>query len=208
MKRIIIVNVILIILILILPKPETKIQVEETQEEQQVIEQVQEEIIQEEPKIIEPEISRGLNESRELKKVTEPIIEDKSLEGYRITSYYPNDDYQTGITTGSGKTIYDFDTMSINGKNVYTYQDKIVIAGATKELLKTGYNVKGSQEKQNKHYFNYYDTGKIKLYDNWYEFIVLDSCGASMWKGYYRLDIFVPTSTDVIDTKNAEIIYN
>lgn len=206
MKKIIIVNVILLILIIVLPKEQKQI----IQEEQTITEEIQQEeqveIIQKE--VEETEISRSSTEPRELKKVDEPIIEDKSLEGYRITSYYPNDDYQTGITTGSGKTIYDFDTMLINGKSVYIYQGKIVIAGATKELLKTGYNVKGSQEKQNKHYFSYYDTGKIKLYDNWYDFIILDSCGASMWKGYYRLDIFVPTSNDVIDTKNVEITYN
>lgn len=208
MKKLIILNLVLVIILIILPK-----QVEETKETQllenkiiqeEVIEEVKEpeqEVIQEQ---ITTEISRGITEPREVKT----DIVDNTLEGYRVTSYYPDDNYKTGTKTGSGKTIYDFNTISINGKNVYTYKGKIVIAGATKELLKTGYNVKGSQEKQNKHYFNYYDTGKIKLYDNWYDFIILDSCGASMWKGYYRLDIFVPTSNDVIDTKNAEIIYN
>ena len=29
-----------------------------------------------------------------------------------------------------------------------------------------------------------------------------------MWKGYYRLDIFVPSSDNVIDTKNIEIVYD
>lgn len=134
-------------------------------------------------------------------------VENK-LEGYRITSYYPGDNCATGMKTGSGKSTNDFTLINIDGKNVYAYENKIVVAGATNELLKSGYNAKGSQKKQDKHYFSYYDTGRIKINDNWYSFIVLDSCGASMWEGYYRLDIFVPSSKDVIDIKNAEIIYN
>ena len=29
-----------------------------------------------------------------------------------------------------------------------------------------------------------------------------------MWEGYYRLDIFVPNSDNVIDTRNVEIVYD
>lgn len=201
MKRLIIINIILVILIIVLPKEQPQIT-----QEVQILEEIQEEeqieIVSQELK--EPEISRSSTAQRESKIV----VEDKTLEGYRVTSYYPGDNYKTGTKTGSGKTINDFNTMSINGKSVYTYKGKIVIAGATRALLKSGYNIKGAQQKQNKHYFNYYDTGKIKLYGNWYDFIILDSCGAAMWKGYYRLDIFVPTPKDVIDTKDNEIIYN
>ena len=152
--------------------------------------------------------SRGAEPRTTEPRTTEPKNTENKLEGYRITSYYPGDNCATGTKTGSGKSTKDFTLINIDGKNVYAYESKIVVAGATNELLKSGYNVKGSQKKQDKHYFNYYDTGKIKINDKWYDFIVLDSCGASMWEGYYRLDIFVPDSKNMIDTKNIEIIYN
>ena len=126
---------------------------------------------------------------------------------YRITSYHPGDNYSSSTKTGSGKTIKDFNTKLINGKKVYTYQGKIVVATATQELLKSGYSVKGSQEKQNKHYFKYYDTLQIKIDNNWYDAIVLDSCGASMWKNQYRIDIFVPSAKDVINKYEVDIKY-
>lgn len=128
--------------------------------------------------------------------------------GYRITSYHPGDGYGSGNKTGSGKSTSSFDTMKIGNKNVYTYQGKIVVAAATKELLNTGYSVKGAQTSQpDKHYFKYYDTLKIKFNGNTYDAIVLDSCGASMWTGEYRIDIYVPTAQDVINSNNVELIF-
>ena len=203
MKKYIIANFIMFIMIIINSLPNNK----------QNYNDVVENIIKEE--IVIEEVTSRFEESRDIIQESENIIEDASkidenehidvLSGYRITSYYPS---ESSNITGSGKTTNDFDIININGKQVYSYKGKIVVAGATKELLRSGYSKNGSQEPQNKHYFKYYETGKIKLYDTWYDFIVLDSCGASMWKGYYRLDIFVCGSNDIIDLKNVDIICN
>lgn len=196
MKKLIIINIILLLLINIIPDVELPNNSENNTD-----------IISAE--IIPTEITSRSEEPRiEESIIEEPIIEDKTLEGYRVTSYYPADNYGTSNLTGSGKVTEDFNIINVDGKNVYAYEGRIVVAGATKELLKSGYNKNGSQKSQNKHYFNYYDTGRIKINDNWYGFIVLDSCGASMWEGYYRLDIFVPSKDNVIDTKNVKIIYD
>lgn len=199
LKRLIIINIILLLFIRYLPNNNVEqISINNEITTEISVEEVKQNI----------EITSRSDESRQEEQVEEKIEEDKTLQGYRVTSYHPGDNCLTGTKTGSGKTINDFNILNINGKQVYTYQGKIVVAGATKELLKSGYNNKGSQNTQNKHYFNYYDTGRIKINGNWYGFIVLDSCGAAMWEGYYRLDIFVPSSKDVIDTKNVEIVYD
>lgn len=131
--------------------------------------------------------------------------ETKSLGTYQITSYHPGDGCLSGTKTGSGKTINDFNTMKIGNKNVYTYKGKIVVACATEELLKSGYNVKGGGNRQEgKHYFRYYDEGKMNIDGTWYDFIVLDSCGAAMWEGESRIDIFVPSSSDIVNRRNVE----
>ena len=203
MKRILIINIILIILIYVIPNRNiTEIsQAENIVEITDNIEIADAETIIENP-VIEETVTEVTSRNAEIRE------EDKTLEGYRVTSYYPADNYGTSNTTGSGKTTNDFTLLNVNGKTVYAYQGRIVAAGATNELLKSGYNQNGSQNKQNKHYFNYYDTGRIKINGQWYGFIVLDSCGASMWEGYYRLDIFVPNSDNVIDTRNVEIVYD
>lgn len=191
MKKLIIINIILLLLLKIIPNIESSNNLQNNTD------------------IISAEITSRSEEPRKEEIIVEDnIIENKTLEGYRITSYYPTDNYGTSNITGSGKVTEDFNIINIEGKNVYAYQGKIVVAGATKELLKSGYNKNGSQKTQNKHYFNYYDTGRIKINDNWYGFIILDSCGASMWEGYYRLDIFVPSKDNIIDIKNTEIIYD
>lgn len=144
--------------------------------------------------------SRSLTEDRQESQ--------NKLSGYRITSYYPGDNCASGSKTGSGKSIKDFEILNINGKSVYTYKGKIVVATATEELLKSGYNVKNSGTRQSdKHYFTYYDEIKINIDGQYYDAIVLDSCGAAMWKGQYRIDIFVPTAKDVIDRHNVDVIY-
>ena len=195
-KKLLVINTILIILLIKLPS--NKIIKEEN---------LNEIVLNQDVEVKKTEVtSRSLEEPRQEEQTQ--IIEDKTLEGYRVTSYHPGDNCLTSTKTGSGKTINDFSIITIDGKQVYTYQGRIVVAGATNALLKSGYSKNGSQEEQVKHYFNYYDTGRIKINNEWYGFIVLDSCGAAMWKGYYRLDIFVPSSNDVIDIKNVEIIYD
>lgn len=203
MKKYILINLIMIILMIINSLPNNK----------QNYNDVVENIIKEE--IVIEEVTSRFEESRDIIQESENIIEDASkidenehtdvFSEYRITSYYPS---ESSNITGSSKTTNDFDIININGKQVYSYNGKIVVAGATKELLRSGYSKNGSQEPQDKHYFKYYETGKIKLYDTWYDFIVLDSCGASMWKGYYRIDIFVQEAKDIIDLKNVDIICN
>lgn len=210
MKRLIIFNIILLIIYFLTSNVEM-VTVDLSENLSEVIseEVISEEVIEDEADLTDILVSSRSTEPRTAENIiSENTITENKLEGYRITSYYPGDNCATGTKTGSGKSIKDFTLINIDGKNVYAYENKIVVAGATNELLKSGYNVKDSQKKQDKHYFNYYDTGKIKINDNWYEFIVLDSCGASMWEGYYRLDIFVPSSKNMINIKNAEIIYN
>ena len=129
-----------------------------------------------------------------------------TLTNYRITSYHPGDNCLSGTKTGSGKTINDFSTIQIGGKDVYTYKGKIVVATATEELLKSGYNVKGGGIRQEgKHYFNYYDELKINIDGTYYDAIVLDSCGAAMWTGEYRIDLYVPEASDVINRSNITV---
>ena len=133
---------------------------------------------------------------------------DNLLEGYRITSYYPGDGCLSTNKTGSGLTTLDFSTMKIGNKSVYTYKGKIVVACATQELKKSGYSVKGAQSQQVKHYFKYFDELKINIDGTLYGAICLDSCGAAMWKGEYRIDIYVPSASDVINRSNVTAYFN
>lgn len=172
---------------------------EKEQEKEEIIEEVN--AINTEAKVKETVsvTSRGGTVS------TRPSTTQKTS-GYRITSYHPGDGYGSGNKTGSGKSTKDFSTMKIGNKSVYTYQGKIVVAAATKELLNTGYSVSGAQTSQpDKHYFKYGDTLTLTFNGNTYEAIVLDSCGASMWTGEYRIDIYVPTASDVINCSNVTI---
>lgn len=106
----------------------------------------------------------------------------------------------------SGKTINDFQTTIIEGKKVYTYKGKIVVAAATEELFKTGYSKNRANVRQTgKHYYNYYDEIKLCINGNTYDAIVLDSCGAAMWDGGHRIDLFVPSSSDVISASNVKV---
>lgn len=133
---------------------------------------------------------------------------DNLLEGYRVTSYYPGDGCLSTNKTGSGLTTSDFSTMKIGNKSVYTYKGKIVVACATQELKKSGYSVKGAQSQQVKHYFKYFDELKINIDGTLYNAICLDSCGAAMWKGEYRIDIYVPSASDVINRSNVTAYFN
>lgn len=160
-------------------------------------EKIVEEVKQQASEEKQPEItSRGGSSIRDLSNT-------KKLTGYRITSYHPGDNCASGTKTGSGKTINDFSTLKIGNKSVYTYKGKIVVACATKELLNTGYNVKGSQNAQNKYYFKYYQEFTLIIDGTAYDAICLDSCGAAMWEGEYRIDIFVPSSNDIINRSNV-----
>lgn len=106
---------------------------------------------------------------------------------YRLTSYYPA---ETSNHTGSGLETKDF---QVNEKGWYTYQGKLVLAGAT-VYLKNRYG-----EKTNKHYFRYYDNVLVEIDGIQYEGIILDSCGACSYVQENRLDLFVRDKNSVID---------
>ncbi len=125
---------------------------------------------------------------------------DKQSTFYRLTSYYPA---ETSNITGSGLTTSSFE---VNEKGWYTYKGKLVLAGATEELLRSGYSVRNANIRQKgKHYFRYYDTLTIEIDGIKYEGIILDSCGAAAWEGYTRLDLFVSDKKNVIDRKNVKV---
>lgn len=161
--------------------------------EKEVIEEAVQEVKQE-----QQVTSRGGTTSR-----TDNTNSTSILTGYRVTSYYAGDECASGTKTGSGKSISDFSTMKVGNKTVYTYNGRIVTACATKELLNTGYSARGSQESQDKYYFKYYQEFTLTIDGIDYPAICLDSCGAAMWKGEYRIDIFVPGSSDVINRSNV-----
>ena len=111
---------------------------------------------------------------------------DKTF-SYRLTSYYPA---ETSNHTGSGLETKDF---QVNEKGWYTYQGKLVLAGAT-VYLKSRYG-----EKIGKHYFRYYDNVLVEIDGIQYDGIILDSCGACSYVQENRLDLFVKDKNSVID---------
>ena len=128
------------------------------------------------------EKEQELNTCREnLKKKLDKIS------SYRLTSYYPA---ETSNHTGSGLETKDF---QVNEKGWYTYQGKLVLAGAT-VYLKSRYG-----EKTDKHYFRYYDNVLVEIDGIQYEGIILDSCGACSYVQENRLDLFVRDKNSVID---------
>jgi len=119
-------------------------------------------------------------------------VEPKNvLKQYRMTSYWTNDGFGTSNTTGSGLKTSDF---QVNSKGWYTYNNMLVIATATNELLATG-----RYKKDNRQYFNYYDELELTIDHIVYKAIVLDSCGASMWVNQERIDLFVKDKASSID---------
>lgn len=107
---------------------------------------------------------------------------------YRLTSYYPYDECNSGTCTGSGLCIENFQT---NEKGWYTYKGKLVLAAATTYLQ----NKFGTKE--NKLYFKYYDEVTLTVDGKKYEGIILDTCGAC-YKSE-KIDLFVSNEKSVID---------
>ena len=119
----------------------------------------------------------------EEKKVQMPVITK-----YRLTSYYHNDELNSGACTGTGLCTWDF---TPNEKGWLTYKGKLVIAAATTYLQKTFGTVEGRT------YFTYYDEVKLTIDGVEYPGIILDTCGAC-YKDT-RVDLFVKDSKSVID---------
>ena len=132
-------------------------------------------------------------------EVTSESVDDESVSSsYRLTSFWANDGYETGSCTGSGLCTSDF---NVNDKGWYTYQGKLVLAGATSVCLKTKSGVCGkwNEAKEGRIYFDYYDVVTLNIDGVDYEGIVLDTCGASMYLEEERLDLFVAGEQYAID---------
>lgn len=132
-------------------------------------------------------------------KEVETEIKETIKEQYRLTSFYSNDELNTGSCTGTGLCENDF---QINDKGWYTYNGKLVLASATYECLnsKSGACGNWNEPIEDKTYYNYYDIIYITIDDITYEGIILDSCGASMFITYEnRIDLFVSNKQSAID---------
>lgn len=105
----------------------------------------------------------------------------------RMTSFYTDDECNTGSVTASGLTTNDF---SINSNGWYTYQGKLVVATAS-------YRLKGWTMTDQAHPYNLYDELVIIIDGIKYDAIVLDVCGYCMW--YNRIDLFVSNRESAID---------
>ena len=105
----------------------------------------------------------------------------------RMTSFYTDDECNTGSVTASGLSTNDFD---INSNGWYTYQNKLVIATAS-------YKLKNWTMTDQAHPYNLYDELVINIDGINYNTIVLDVCGYCMW--YNRIDLFVSNKQSAID---------
>lgn len=137
----------------------------------------------------------SLNSSHMLDKYTPkpkkeeiPVVKYPVNTKYRLTSYYANDELNTGECTGAGFCAWEF---GVNEKGWYTYKGKLVLAAATTYLQ----NKFGT--KPGKTYFKYYDEVNLTIDGEVYQGIILDTCGACYRDE--RIDLFVKDSASVID---------
>lgn len=120
--------------------------------------------------------------------IPEEILSNIETYKYRITSYYPNDECNSGYCTGSGLCVEDF---TIDEHGWYTYNGKLVLAAAT-TYLQNKFGVK-----ENKLYFKYYDEVLLTIDGVEYEGIILDTCGAC-YKNEI-IDLYVTNKSSVLD---------
>lgn len=125
----------------------------------------------------------------EIKEEIKEKVEEKiTAYKYRMTSYYPNDDYGSGHCTGSGLCT---DKFGITDQGWYTYNGKLVLAAATPYLQnKFGY-------KENKLYFKYYQEIDVTIDGQTHKGIILDTCGAC-YKNEI-IDLYVKDKASVTD---------
>ena len=107
---------------------------------------------------------------------------------YRLTSFYANDELNTGDCVGAGFCWWEF---GVNDKGWFTYNGKLVLAAATTYLQ----NKFGTREGRT--YFKYYDEVNLTIDGEVYPGIILDTCGAC-YKDQ-RIDLFVKDGKSVID---------
>ena len=103
---------------------------------------------------------------------------------YYLTAYWTGDGYESGTCTGSGKCVKDF---QVNDKGWYTYNGRLVLAGATTYLLKYGYS-----RIEGKRYFKYGENVTVTINGVDYPGTIWDSCGACMKNNI--IDLFVSGS--------------
>lgn len=125
----------------------------------------------------------------------------------QYTYYYPGDATGSGGCTGSGKCIDSF-TTDENGWYFYeTNGEKYLVIAAALNICKNsanhcGIDVAKHGIAQNIRYYNYFDILSLNINGKNYKAMVLDACGACMWKrqdtrGQELFDIYVkgPSST-------------
>ncbi|MFV0499745.1 MAG: M23 family metallopeptidase [Bacilli bacterium] len=125
---------------------------------------------------------------------------------YRMTYYHPNDATGSGNATASGYKTSDFE---VNSKGWYTYQGKLVMAAASRDLYEKYPNK--FQYKDNIHYIEvpYKTTNKsyteifIIINGIQYDGIILDKCGACM--SATKIDLYVKDSKSGIDINDAQV---
>lgn len=163
-------------------------ELEETVKAQEILLKEQD-IMLNEQSIILTDTAASLEEKEQELNTCQENLKKKlnKTSSYRLTSYYPA---ETSNHTGSGLETKDF---QVNEKGWYTYQGKLVLAGAT-VYLKSRYG-----EKIGKHYFRYYDNVLVEIDGIQYDGIILDSCGACSYVQENRLDLFVRDKDSVID---------
>lgn len=123
----------------------------------------------------------------------------------QYTYYYPGDATGSGGCTGSGKCIDSF-TTDENGWYYYeTNGEKYLVIAAALNICKNsanhcGIDVSKHRIAQNIKYYNYFDTLNLNINGKTYKAMVLDACGACMWKrqddrGQELFDIYVENSS-------------
>jgi hypothetical protein len=114
------------------------------------------------------------------------------IETVYITSYSVGDGYGTGITTSTGLNTSHF---QVNAEGWYTYKGMLVVGAATTLCLRV--KCIGTHHPFPKDYriYNLKDKVTLIIKGKRYLGIVLDSCGACMYRinneKYQRYDIFV-----------------
>lgn len=117
---------------------------------------------------------------------------------YTLTTFYSGDKHNTGSCTGSGLCEKDF---VVNDKGWYMYKERLVLAGATRNLLKYGYS-----EYIGKKYFTYGEEVTIIIDGISYPGTIWDSCGACTSSANNIIDLFVSGPNSVI-TKTVTVYY-
>jgi hypothetical protein len=115
-----------------------------------------------------------------------------------MTTFHSGDGYGTGSCTGSGLCEKDF---TVNDKGWYLYKDRLVLAGATRYLLKHGY-----KEQIGKKYFTYGENVTVIIDGVSYPGTIWDSCGACTSSSNNIIDLFV-SGPSAVFTKNVSVIY-